>query len=134
MAITSFSFTLCVSSQQYEVEDIVRLAGEAASRAFAASLTHNDNRVFWDFSNNTEDVTFDEVWPIVVNWATRYVDALALIEDAMFTLWCTINTNTEFAGLALDAAHMLVLGSRKIDFVVSAYTQPVGDGSVSVST
>jgi hypothetical protein len=107
------------------------LTGEVASRASAASLTHSDNRVFWDFSNNTENVAFDEIWPIVVNWATRYVDALASIEDAMFTLWCTINTNTEFAGLVLDAAQMLVLGSRKIDFVISAYAQPVGDASVS---
>jgi hypothetical protein len=124
MAITDFSFALCVSTQQYKAEDMVRLVGETASRISGASSTHDDNRVFWDFSNDI-DVSFDVIWPTVVDWATRRVDVLASMEDAIFTLWCTIYTNTEFVDLALQAAHIQALGLHKINLMISAYTEPV---------
>jgi hypothetical protein len=127
MVITSFNFTLCISSLLYEVEDMVRLTNEAVSRVSAASPIRSDNRVFLDFSNDTENVAFEDVWPMVVAWSTRHVDALVSVEDAMFTLWCTIYADTEFVGLALKSEYIYVLGSRKIDLVISIYTQSIGD-------
>lgn len=126
MAINDFSFTLYVSTRQYKVEDVVRLAGEAASRVSVASATRDDHRVFFDF-NNTEKNLFDEAWSVVVGWAARHVDALNVIEDAVFTLWCTAHADGECVGLALPAVHMQALGSRKIDLVISAYTQTISD-------
>lgn len=103
---------------------MVRLVNKTASRAFSASSICDDNRVFWDFDHDTENLSFDEVSPMLVNWATRYVEVLASIEDAVFMLWYTIHTDTEFVGLALESAHLQALGSCKIGLMISAYTQP----------
>lgn len=123
MTITDLNFTLCVSTRRHRTEDVVRLVDEAATRVSAASSTRDDHRVFWDF-NNSEKHPFDEVWPAVVDWASRLADALATIEDAALALWCTIHTDSEFAGLALQAAHMQALGSRKVDLAISVYANP----------
>jgi hypothetical protein len=125
MALTSLTFTLCVSSRRYQVDDLVSLVDQTPNRSSPASTLRDDHRAFWDLGEATAS-SVEDLWPAAVAWATRYAEAFKAMEDARVTLWCTAESDSEFAGFALQAKYLEALGISGIDLVISAYTQHTG--------
>jgi hypothetical protein len=121
MTITGFTFTLCVSSCQYKISDIVHCIEEKPTSISGISKTRGDYRVFWEFEHSPDE-PLDDVYPRAVKWAGMCADLLSSIDDAVVTLWCVVYSDSEFVGLAFQSEQLMTLGTHKISLVLSVYT------------
>jgi hypothetical protein len=122
MAIIEFECTFCASTCSSTPDELGRLIGSPATRVSMASANRTDHRAFWTFMDGSNEL-FEEVFPRIVKWATSYSKTLKPIQDAMYSLWCTLHTDSEFAGVAFEASDMKALGDAGISLVISAHTQ-----------
>jgi hypothetical protein len=120
MGITNLSFTFCISTRKHGLDEIFKLISDPASRVSPSTPTRDDHRVFWEF-NQSNAILFEDVWSSVVQKSIIYANTLIPISDADMSIWCSIHTDTEFAGLALEATQMKTLGEHGVALVISTY-------------
>jgi hypothetical protein len=106
-----------------QVDDIARCVASLPERMSPASNSRDDHRVFWRFEG-AKGESFDDALSRAVKWAHHQAELLSSIDDVALSLWCEVHSDSEFAGLALQAVDMKRMGDSEIDLLISVYAQP----------
>lgn len=122
MSISNFSFSIGISSRTLDADSICHLIARTASRISPANDRRDDNRIFWDFDSE-EGEQFEIGMARVTTWLISIDKVISQIHDAEITLWCMVHKCDDYAGIAIDADQMSLLGTRKVNLLISVYDE-----------
>ncbi|OWQ88994.1 hypothetical protein CDN98_00025 [Roseateles terrae] len=90
-----------------------------------ATPSRDDHRVFWRLEPEPGE-GFDKALSRAASWACGYAERLSAIDDVALSLWCEVHSDTEFAGLSIQSADMMLLGQGGVELLVSMYAEREG--------
>ncbi len=113
--------TLCVSSESLTATEIAHRLNLVASRTAEPKGENRDWRFFLDAGLDEEQGIEIHIGHVCSLLESRREVVAALPSDTAITIWCTVNSPSEFAGISLDAKLLSRVASIPADLIFSVY-------------